>query len=195
MTNSEENTLQRVLDDLQRAGRDDAVSVGDVTDGLEGHHLGFLLTLLGLIVVMPIIGDIPGAAILCATLVLLAVARAYVGGRAIRAPSFVRHRKISRRRFDRGIELARPWVRRVDRLLKPRLTVLTRGRAQRLILSAAAAILALALYPLAFVPFGANAPGAGIMALGLALMTGDGIFALLGYALAGLTVYLLVLAL
>jgi len=195
MRNGEENTLQRVLDDLENTGGTDAVTVGDVIDGLEGHHLGFLLTLLGLIVVMPIIGGIPGAAILCATLVLLAIGSAHVGGKALRAPSFVRRRKIGRRRFDRGIERVRPWVRRVDRLIRPRLAVLTAGRPQRLIMSAAAAVLALALSPLAFVPFGANAPGAGIMALGLALMTGDGVFALLGYALAGLTVYLLVIAL
>lgn len=195
MTNGQQNTLQRVLDDLQETGGADAVTVGDVIDGLEGHHLGFLLALLGLIVVMPIIGDIPGAAILCATLVLLAIGSAHVGGRALRAPSFVRRRKIGRRRFDRGIELARPWVCRVDRLIRPRLAVLTAGRPQRLVMSAAAAVLAVALYPLAFVPFGANAPGAGIMALGLALMTGDGVFALVGYALAGLTVCLLVTAL
>jgi hypothetical protein len=43
------------------------------------------------------------------------------------------------------------------------------------------------MIPLAAVPWGVTFPAAGLVALGLAMMTRDGLAAALGYALAALT--------
>ncbi len=187
--------LDALLDDLKESGRAEAVSIGDVLELFRHRSLGVLIAFFGLVVVMPVIGDIPGTAILCATLILAAIGQSLLGRGALWVPRVVARREIGRERFEHAVEATRPWVRRVDRLLKPRLSVLVASRPARLALALAAAALALSLYPLAFVPFGANAPGAGLLALGLGLMAGDGLLVLLGYLLIGLTVYLLVAAL
>lgn len=45
--------------------------------------------------------------------------------------------------------------------------------------------------PLAFVPFGVNAPALGVLALGLGLMACDGLMVLFGYACAAASAFLL----
>lgn len=191
----EEAPFTSVLEDLKGSGRAEGVSAGEVLEAFERRSLGVLLTVFGLIAVLPVIGDIPGASILLGTLILIAVAQSFIGGGALWMPGFVRRREIGRERFDRGIERARPWVAWVDHLLKPRLTALVAGRTQRWTVSVAAALLALTFYPLAFVPFGVNAPALGVLALGLGLMACDGLMVLLGYGCAGVTAYVLVTAL
>lgn len=191
----EPQSLGDLLDDLEASGREEAVSIGEVVERFQRRSLGVLLAVFGLATVAPIIGDIPGMAILCATLSLLAIGQSAGGGGSLRLPRFVRRREIGRERFRRGIDAARPWARRADRLFGPRLGRLSRGRAGRLGVSLSAAVLALALYPLAFVPFGANAPGLGLLALGLGLMFGDGALVLIGHALAAVTIIVLVVSL
>lgn len=192
---SEPASLDSLLDELKRSGHAETVSVEEIVGRFQHRSLGALIALLGLIVVMPLIGDIPGAAIVCATLALAAIGQSLLGRGHLWMPRAVAQREIDRKRFERGIEAARPWVRRVDRLLKPRLSVLVASRPAHLAAALAAALLAVSLYPLAFVPFGANAPGGGLIALGLGLMAGDGLPVLLGYALVGVTIYALVAAL
>ena len=187
----EESPLTDVLDDLKRSGRERAVSIEDVLRFFEHRSLGVLLTLFGLIAALPVIGDIPGVSMVLATLILIVIGQSFVGGGSLWMPGPIRRRELKRERFDRGIERARPVVRWVDRLLKPRLTGLVAGRAQRWIVSGAAAILAITFYPLAFVPFGVNAPAIGVVALGLGLMACDGLMVLLGYGAAAVTAYLL----
>lgn len=180
-----------VLDDLKKSGRDEAVSAGEILRAFERRSLGVLLTVFGLIAVLPVIGDIPGASILIGTLILIAIGQSFMGGGALWMPDFVRRREIRRETFDRSIETARPWIAWVDRLLKPRLTALVAGRTQRCTISVAAALLAVTFYPLAFVPFGVNAPALGVLALGLGLIACDGLMVLLGYACAAVTAYVL----
>lgn len=192
---AEPANLDALIDDLKESGRAEAVSVEEVLARFRHRSLGVLIALFGIIVIMPLIGDIPGAAILCATLTLIAIGQSLIGGRGLWVPRAVARREINRSRFDRALEAARPWIRPVDRLLKPRLRLLVASRPARLAVALAAAVLALSLYPLAFVPFGANAPGAGLIALGLGLMAGDGLLVLLGYLLIAVTAYFLVAAL
>lgn len=189
---SQEAPLTSVLNELSASGHEEAVSIGEILDAFEHRSLGVLLTLFGLIATLPVIGGIPGMSILTGTLVLVAVGQSFAGQAGLWAPRFVRQREIGRRRFNRVVEKACPWTRRVDNLLKPRLRPLVAGSIQRWILSIAAVLLALTFYPLAFVPFGVTAPAAGVLALGLGLMAGDGLLVLIGYALSAVTAYLMV---
>lgn len=181
---SEQAPLSRVLDDLERSGRNGAASIGGILDTFQHRSLGVLLTLFGLVAALPIIGDIPGMSILLGTLILIVVAENIVGRGTLWMPEFVRRREIGRDRFETGIRKARPWVEWVDHLLKPRLAALAAGRTNRWIISVASAVLAITFYPLAFVPFGVTAPALGVLALGLGLMACDGLLVLSGYALS-----------
>ena len=190
-----EAPLSSVLDELAATGAREAVSAGDVVEVFQHRSLGFLLTLFGLISALPIIGAIPGISILVATLILVVIIQSFVGGGSLWLPRFIRHRKLDRRRFDKSIEKARPWVEWIDRLLKPRLVAVVGGRTQRWSISAAATLLALTFYPLAFVPWGVTAPALGVLAFGLGMMACDGVLVLFGYGLSAVTAYVLVLSL
>lgn len=194
MADDEPRNLEALLDELNQSGSDAAVSVGDVLDRFQHRSLGVLIALVGLIAVIPLVGDIPGVPSIAATLVLVAIARSVLGREGLWLPGFIGRRSISRDRLERSIEKARPWLRRIDRLLRPRLHALTDNRMGRNLAVLASAALALSLYPMEVVPFGANLAGAGLIGLGLGLMTRDGVLLLIGYAFAIGTVYLLVTA-
>lgn len=183
--------LTDVLDAFGGSGEGDTVAVGEVLDEFDNRSLGFLLTLWGLAAALPIIGDIPGASILLGSLILVAVAQTLIGRGSLWLPDRVRRYEMDRGRFERVIDRVRPWTRRVDRLLKPRLTRLSAGPANTRIIAVAAALLALTFYPLAFVPFGVNVPSLGVVALGLGLLACDGLMVLLGYGFAAATVVVL----
>ena len=187
----EERSLTEVLDRLAEAGEGERVRVNDVLDIFSDRSLGVLLSLFGLIAAIPLIGAIPGVSILTGSLVLIAIARSTFGRGALHLPGALGGKTMDRNKFHEALEKARPAVGRIDRVLSRRLGFLTEGWLPRMVISVAAALLAVSMYPLALVPWGVQAPAAGLVAFGLALMARDGLFALFGYALSGLTLYLI----
>ncbi len=184
-------TLEQVLDGLCESGEGDTLSVGEVVDHFQQRSLGVLIALVGLIAVIPLVGDIPTVPSIAATVALAAIVQSVRGKSGLWLPGFLRRRSVRRDRVERAVGKARPWVRRVDRLLRPRLTALSGSRVARRIAIGVAALVAATLYPMEFVPFGANASGAALLALGLGLMACDGLLVLIGYALSGVTIYVL----
>lgn len=182
--------LQSVLDDLETAGDADhgEIALGEILDAFEGRSLGVLLTFFGAVAALPVIGAIPGMSIVTGGLILVAVGQSLFGGASgIWAPERLRNRRVSREELGKAVEKIRPVARRIDRLLKARL----RPLASRAAVSAASVPLALAFLPLAVVPFGVQAPAMAVTLLGLSLTSRDGACALVGYAFALSTVYLL----
>lgn len=181
--------MEAILDDIEEAGGDGSVSVGEILSAFEDRSLGVLLVLFGTLAAIPVIGGIPGASILTATLILIAIGQSFLDrSSGIWAPRFARRREIDEETIKEALEWARPVARRVDGWIRPRLKSLVDGRPQRLVLVGLAAALALTFYPLAFVPWGVQAPSIGVVAIGLALISRDGLLALFGYLLVGLTI-------
>ncbi|MBR26832.1 MAG: hypothetical protein CML46_07810 [Rhodobacteraceae bacterium] len=193
----EETSLADVIDRLAETGGGDGagdeggdgdgdgeVTVNALLDTFADRSLGVLLTALGFVAALPIIGDIPGVSALTGSLILLALARHAVAGGSLRLPGRLGRRSVTRAKMRKALDRARPWAARVDRVLKPRLTRLTTGGPARTALAVTAGIMAICFFPLIFVPFGVKAPSLAVLALGLARMTRDGYAAVLGYALA-----------
>lgn len=179
--------LEELLNGLNEAGEDE-VSVEAIVDTFEQHSIGALISVIALISALPIVGGIPGVTLITATLILLVIGQSLVHRRGgIWVPRFLGRRSISAEMLEKGIETARPWVRRIDRWMYPRLQFLTRGRLRRLVMTVAVILLTLSFYPLNFIPYAVSAPSFGVLALGLALMTGDGYLALFGYLMAAAT--------
>ena len=182
--------LNDILDDLKDAEEEDSgtTSVGDILDAFAERSLGALLTVLGAIALIPVIGGIPGMSILTGTLVAIAVIQSlFSEGGGLWAPDRVRGIEVDDEKFDRSVEKVRPAARFVDRLLKPRLGFLV-GRWP---VALCALLLAGLFYPMAVVPWGVTVPAAAVMLLGLALLGRDGVFAALGYAFTALSLWLI----
>ena len=186
----EDAPLSGILDDLKHAADGDSVSAGDMIEAFQHRSLGVMMAVFGLIASMPIIGGIPGVSIVIGTLVLVAIGQTALGGGSLWMPKVVRQQEFQRDKFNDALEKSRPWIAWVDHLVRPRLSMLAAGTINRWIISLAAALLALAFYPLELIPWGVTIPALGILAFGLGLMACDGLFVLLGYAFSAGTAYL-----
>jgi hypothetical protein len=185
--------LTSLLERVRHAGRDEAtVSLEAILDSLGRRSFAPFLLLAGLITLAPLVGDIPGVPTLMASLVMLSAGQLLLGRDHIWLPRWLLDRRVPRERFLRALG----WVRRpagwVDRLIKPRLTRLTRPPAH-LVAALNCLLIALAMPPMELVPFTANAAGLGLTLFGLALLADDGLMALLAYTLTGATLSLVVI--
>ncbi|MEL6736358.1 MAG: exopolysaccharide biosynthesis protein, partial [Pseudomonadota bacterium] len=91
--------------------------------------------------------------------------------------SFARGKLVS------AIDTARPYVKRVETVIKPRLHVLSAAPAAYLV-PIVSILLALTMFPLAALPFAVALPAAALTCLSLGLALKDGVLILTGYAIA-----------
>jgi hypothetical protein len=113
------------------------------------------------------------------------IAQSAAGGGKLVLPGRLGRARISKETFDDALEKGRRVTDGVDRMLRPRLQILTSNWMARAVIKLAVATLALSMIPLAFVPWGVTVPALAIVTFGLALMARDGVFALAGYVLVG----------
>ncbi len=98
-------------------------------------------------------------------------------------PQSLRDLEVDGARTRRAIEWMEPKARRLAVLTRPRWQVLLDGPAIHVAVGALC-LLALLMYPLALVPWGVLPCAAGISAIGLGLLTRDGVFIVTGMAFA-----------
>ena len=183
--------LEDVLDDFSQKVEEEGTSVGALVRAFEDRSLGAVLVLLAGILLIPFIGGIPGAPDVVATLMLIFIGQSWIGRRGVWVPEFIGKRELDRDKLDAAVDRARPWAKRIDGLLKSRLSGLIATRPARVAISILCAVLALSIYILGFVPFAMLPAAAAIFAFGLALMGRDGLLALIGYVFVAGTGWML----
>jgi hypothetical protein len=77
----------------------------------------------------------------------------------------------------------------VDRVIKPRLSFLTGGLANRLV-ALVVVLIAFAVPPLELVPFAAALPSLAILAFGLGLIARDGLLVTIALLISGTSLFL-----
>lgn len=190
----ETHDLEEVLDGLRESAEDASdgkMTVGDTVDAFAARSFGALLTMVALVAAMPIIGAIPGVSILTGTIIVLVCLQFLAGRDAPWLPKRVRDISIDADKMTSAIETVRPYVAKVDRVIRPRLTFLTKGGAPQTIIAIASIFLAALFYPAAFIPGGVWVPSLAVLFLGLALVGNDGVLALIGWAGAAGSIALL----
>lgn len=181
--------LQSLLDQLcaevdcglNPAARD-AVTLRDILATVGRRAYGPLLLFVGLFSISPAT-VVPGMTWLSAALVLVISLQMAVGQQRPWLPRRLLDATVSREGLMKGVAALRPWARRIDALLKPRLTFLAAQPFVNLIAVACVA-LALITFPLGLVPFAPLLPGIAIVVLGLGMTAKDGFVLLLGVAWA-----------
>ena len=160
----------------------DAVTFRDILATVGRRAYGPLLLIVGLFSISPAT-VVPGMTWLSAALVLVISLQMAVGQHRPWLPKHLLDASISRDGLMKGISALRPWARRIDALLKPRLTFLAAQPFVNLIavLCVAAALIT---FPLGFVPFAPLAPGIAIVIFGLGMTAKDGLLLLVGSAWA-----------
>ena len=174
--------LEQLLDRINEAADDEGqVSLGAILDVVGRRSFGPVLLVAGLITLAPIIGDIPGVPSIMGILVLLVAGQVLFRHEHFWLPGWVLRRSVSREKLSKALGWLKRPARFVDRLLRPRLTVLTRPLGAYVIAFVCLQI-ALIMPFMEVVPFSANAAGLVLAIFGLALIACDGVLALIAYS-------------
>jgi hypothetical protein len=154
------------------------ISLGALRDALEDRGFGVLLFIFALPNLVPV--NIPLlSAVLGVPLVLLAAQLSY-GRHKPWFPDWLTSQSFPRDGFVAVVNRALPFLERVEKLLRPRLTVLLSWTGERLV---GIAILILAVVLTLPIPFANWLPACGIAVFGLAIVEKDGVAVLVGLAL------------
>ena len=156
------------------------VTVGEVADTVGAHGHGPLLLMMSGLLLLPL-GMIPGVGGALGLLMAMVGVQMLRGGTGVWLPGPVRRRGLPAGRLRGACDRLRPAMRRVGRLLRPRLHVLA---AHPVSLSVIAAILILGGLGLAVagaIPILAPLVGLPLLFFALGLTAGDGRFVAGGY--------------
>lgn len=178
--------IEELLDRIEAgAANRSHVSIGEMMDSVGRRSFGPVVLLVGLILVTPLSG-MPGMPTLMGLLTLLTLSQVLMGRKHFWLPGWLAQREIPRKKLVQGLELLRPPARRIDRLIRPRLTPLVKGLGLY-VMALACMFISVALPATEIVPFSASIAGLALMTFGLAMISKDGFIALFawGIALAG----------
>lgn len=165
---------------------DPQVTVGEIVHRLGRRSFGALLFVFSAPNWLPLP---PGSSTFLALPLLLLAPQIALGIRGPWLPGFVDRRTLKRADLANGLNKLIPTLRRIEKVSRPRLTFLFGPLGDRLI---GLTVTLLSLVLLLPIFLGNMAPAAAIAAFGLALVQRDGILALIGYAIAGVSAGLLV---
>lgn len=162
-----------MLEDLIASFPDGRVSVGDLLDRLDARAYGLLLLVLALPMCVP---NVPGISTIFGVLMLFPAVGMLRGARRLWAPEKLRAKEFDSDVLRRTLRLAIPPLRRVEWLIRPRLSVLTRFP---MTIAVGAQTLLMALILILPIPFANWPPGMTVAMTALALLQRDGVLMLL----------------
>lgn len=162
-----------MLEDLIEAFPGAKVSIGDLLDQLDARAYGMLLLVLALPMCVP---NVPGISTIFGILMLFPAIGMVVGARRLWAPKGLRAREIDGDILRHTLRLAIPALKRVEYLIRPRLSSLTRFP---LTIAVGLQTLLMALILILPIPFANWPPGMTVAMTALALLQRDGVLMLL----------------
>jgi hypothetical protein len=169
--------LSDVLQQLAEDGERERISVGDLLAALSDRALGALLFVFACPNALP---ALPGTSvILGAPLVLLAAQLAFK--RKPWLPGFIARRSMARPDFQALVKRICPWLRRAEKMLRPRASALALPPMEYLV---GLVCLLLAIVVLLPIPLGNMLPAVAISMLALGVLERDGLWIMAGLATA-----------
>ena len=174
------HNLTGLLDQVKDAGASaETITVADIREQLGRRSFGPLLLFSGLALLTPLAGLplLPG---IFGLIIMLTAGQMLLGWRELWLPDFLLHRSLTRQNVERFDSAARRVAGYVDKFVRPRWHKLTEPPLP-LVTAALCFLMGLLLLPLEFIPFTSSIPGLPVAAFGLALMTRDGLFVVIGF--------------
>ena len=178
--------LSQILSEVT-AGEDGVLSIDQIVAAFGPRALGVLLFVFATPNLLPLP---PGSSTVLGAPLVLFSPQLMIGVHSPWMPGFLARRRIPGRSLGAAFRRIIPWLKKVERLSRPRLTFLFGPVGDRLI---GLVCFLLALVLLLPIPLGNMAPAAAIALLGLGMVQRDGVLAILGYLAAAISVGLLVI--
>ncbi len=141
------------------------------------RSFGPWMLLAGLIVVAPVVGDIPGVPTSTGILILLVAGQMLIGRSEFWLPNWMLKRSVASGKLRKALSWLRKPAKWADSVVHPRLTYLVSAGGARVV-AALCVLIALMLPFMEVVPFSANLAGLALVAFGLSLVAHDGVVAI-----------------
>ncbi len=175
---SDPANLQQVLDRITQTAADHPhVTFGTIMDTVGSHSFGPLLMVVGILLLSPI-SAIPGVPTLSGLLILFLSIQMLVIRDRFWLPAWLLNRQLPTDKLLKGIGYLEPVADFIDHRLHSRLVGVVRGPGSYLI-GGVCVLIACAMPLMEIVPFSATAAGFALTVFGLALISRDGLLALL----------------
>lgn len=179
---SEPRNITDVLETVEDEIDSKRLSLGQIIDTFEHRGYGPLLLTAALIIVLPT-GGIPGVPTAIGAAIILIASQLAFGRSSPWLPQKLRKLSFRKSVFDKGADKIKPFTRKVDYVIKPRLKYLTCGLAARIV--GLTCVVVAGLLPFTeVVPFSDIIPGLSLALLGLGLTARDGVVIIIGWAFA-----------
>lgn len=176
---SDPANLQQVLDRIsQSAVSRHRVTFGDIVDTVGSRSFGPILMIIGILLLSPLSG-IPGVPTLSGLLILFIAVQILILDEGFWLPPWIMDRHLPSDKLLRGIRYIEPAADFIDARLHPRLVPVVRGPGSYL-LGGVCVLIACAMPLMEIIPFSATAAGFALAVFGLAMVSLDGLLALLG---------------
>ena len=188
----EPSNLEDVLDEIaakcDNDSTPDTLTLDEILDSVGRRSYGPLLLVIGLFAISPAT-ILPGMTWFAAALTLLVAGQMALGRPRIWLPKKALQAQLPRDAVRSGVEKGRGAAKVIDKLLKPRLTVLSKPPFVNLV---ALMVIAAALitFPLGLIPLAPLAPGLAVVFFGLGMVARDGLWLALGTAVIAGTIWL-----
>jgi len=164
----------QIIEDLVNKSSADKVLVGDIVDSMEAIGFGLALLIFSLGIIIPLPPPFPS--IISLPLVVFS-AQMIIGMNAPKLPIWIAKKEIKRSVLAMMVQKSSPYIRKVERILKPRLTFMTSIIAERVVGFFLLGFSSFILVPL---PLSNFIPGLGILITSFGLMGKDGLVIILG---------------
>lgn len=188
------HSLGEVVDGLEHLAEDQSkISIGDMLDEFGARSFGPVLFFLPLLELSPL-GGIPGVPTAIAITIGLIALQMLFGKKHVWLPDFIQKRSIESKHVEWAMEKLEGAAGAVDHQLHRRLVWFTGYSGMKLIALIVIGLCAM-VPPLEVLPFASSVPMLAVASFGLALMSRDGLLALISIALSGGSLYLLYVAL
>ena len=173
---SGDKTLTALLDRLLQTTEHNQITVQELVDAIGHRAFPALILVPALIITSPVSG-IPGVSALGGLTIGLVAAQYVWGRRSVWLPKFILRRSLSSKTLQQALNFLRRPSALIDRLLRPRLTILA-AKPFSQVIATIIMILGLVMPIFEFVPFSSSIIAATISFLCLALVFRDGVLAL-----------------
>jgi hypothetical protein len=169
--------LSAILTAIAKGQDRERISIADLLHALEHRAVGALMFIFAVPNAIPVPPGV--SAVLGAPLIFLAFQMMI--GRRPWLPRVITDRSLSRVDFEKVVDLTAPWLAKAERLMRPRLQVLSRPPAEYLV---GLVCLVLAIILFLPIPLGNMLPAFTICVLALGVLERDGVWVLIGLACA-----------
>ncbi|MEQ8660618.1 MAG: exopolysaccharide biosynthesis protein [Gammaproteobacteria bacterium] len=186
---AEPHDLEQLIERMRGAAQAHAkLDIGAIIEATGARSFAPLLVMVGLIAVSPLSG-IPTVPSILGVLVILSIGQLLLGRDHLWLPRFVTRKTLPQDKYCRALRWLRRPARGIDRMLRPRLTVLTRGPGLYA-MAVTCLLIACTMPPLELLPFVASLSGMALLLFGLAMIAHDGLVGLLAWGFTGFAVWI-----